>query len=839
MLKHIYKTILLIAVFIASLVYFSRDIKEVVFHIDNTIQMSEATFPVVTLETEDCQMNLLHGYAGSMQSNHIRDSITPLDATQNILVYIKEHGSTVKKVNYELRDTFDNSLLESGSYSALEKNANKKIAKIKISTTLEHGKEYALTITTVTAESKKINFYTRVVRNPSYHLKDKLEYVSLIHKTLFEKEKMDLVSSYFEPSRNADTSSLHYVNINSSLDAISFGALQPELITEVIPTVKEISGDIASIEMQYYIKGTTPDGIETYVVKEFYRVKYTATRMYLLNYERTMETIFDASLMQLKQGEIKLGIAGEDAAQLYVGEGGTNLCFVRNGELWYYEVDMNEVVRVFSFAQEHSDYVRDRYDQYDIKVLNMTVEGKIDFVVYGYMNRGNYEGRVGILLYRYDPTEYRIEELVYIPVSEPYQMLKESMGTFSYLTYNDVYYFMLNQTIYSYNIITKSLTTLAEEIGDRNYVFSKEKRYIAWENNEENIVRSITILELETQVRRTIDVEQGDTIRLLGMIDGNMICGKANINDIYTKIDGERIVPCYEVFIIDLTKQIKKTYQKEDYYVTAAEVKDNVIHLSRVIRVEDSFEETSKDHILNQMESKNETVTIASKWNEQTFTERYITIKNNSNTTVAPKVYTTSTTIIADETVLRLETSPLSECYYVYAYGSLQGRYESAGEAIRIANDLVGVVMNQNEQLVWERGTRNSKVMLEVTPVYAEDGVSSYDACLKMLGQFVKKDRNRLSQAFASSTLKEASETLHATVIQMTGAHLEDVLYYINKGWPVIAAKSQKDTMLIIGYDTTSITVIDPKDKVTTKIPMKQAETLFEEMGNVYLTIIE
>lgn len=840
MLKHIYRIIILIAVFIASLAYFSRDIKEVVFHIDSTTQMSEATFPIITLKSGEETMNLLHGYGTTMESNLIRDSITPVDSAQSIFVYIDENESTVKKVNYELRDTFDNSLLESGSYSALEKSGDQKIAKIKFSTEMVTGKEYALTVTTVTAESKKINFYTRVMRSPSTHVAEKLAYVQTIHKALFDKEGVETVSQYFEPSRGADNTSLGYVNINSSIDLISFGALQPQIITQVIPTIKELASDIASIELDYYIQGTTDDGTEIYSVKEFYRVKYTASRMYLLNYERTMEAQFDINLFSKSKGEIKLGICADDTADLYIGEGETSLCFVRNGELWYYSLDDNRAVRVFSFRQTNTDYIRDVYDQHDIKVLNMNVEGTIDFVVYGYMNRGNYEGRIGMILYRYYPSDTRIEELVYIPVDEPYQILRENIGDFSYLTYNDVYYFMINQTIYSYNIITKSLKKLADDIDESNYVFSKQERYIAWEELDENgLASSITVLDLENQTTKAIGTNSNEIIYLLGMIDENMIYGTARRSDVYTTLNGEVVVPCYEVKIVDSQGVEKKTYSKNGFYVTGITVHDNVINLTRVKQQDGNFERAADDHILNQIVVTKDAMEITTRVTEKSLTEYYIALTKGEAIAKKPKVATTVSTIITDETALRLEESELIESYYVYAYGEVEGRYTSAGEAVAIADAKVGVVVNQNQQLVWARGTRNSKVALEVTPVYTTDGFSSSEACLSMLSQFTKGKQYQISQAFRSKSLEVASQEIQATVVNLTGASLDQVMYFVNKGRPVIAAKSSSQAILITGYDGVNITTVDPQTRVTSKMTVKAAEELFEKAGNVFLSFIE
>ena len=37
--------------------------------------------------------------------------------------------------------------------------------------------------------------------------------------------------------------------------------------------------------------------------------------------------------------------------------------------------------------QDESDYIRDVYDQHNIKIVNIDENGNIDFMVYGYMNR--------------------------------------------------------------------------------------------------------------------------------------------------------------------------------------------------------------------------------------------------------------------------------------------------------------------------------------------------------------------------------------------------------------------------------------------------------------------
>ena len=52
--------------------------------------------------------------------------------------------------------------------------------------------------------------------------------------------------------------------------------------------------------------------IETYDVREFFRIRYVQGEIYLLDYNRKMEQIFDANQKVLDQNGILLGIASSD-----------------------------------------------------------------------------------------------------------------------------------------------------------------------------------------------------------------------------------------------------------------------------------------------------------------------------------------------------------------------------------------------------------------------------------------------------------------------------------------------------------------------------------------------
>jgi hypothetical protein len=191
-LRLIYRIILLIAIFIGALSYFSKDIKEVVFNIDNTTVMAAASFPLVTIRTGGETINRLYGYSSNLDADLVRDSVIPLALDKAFEVVINQEDYIIKKLNYEVRDFKDNTLIESNSVSVFEENANYKTAKIKLKAELMPEKEYAVKITLITSESKKMYYYQRIKIYEDSHLGNKLSFIMNFHNSIMNKAAAEL-----------------------------------------------------------------------------------------------------------------------------------------------------------------------------------------------------------------------------------------------------------------------------------------------------------------------------------------------------------------------------------------------------------------------------------------------------------------------------------------------------------------------------------------------------------------------------------------------------------------------------------------------------------------------
>lgn len=83
------------------------------------------------------------------------------------------------------------------------------------------------------------------------------------------------------------------------------------------------------------------------------------------------------------------------------------------GDIWSYNTATNKLVQVFSFRKQDAIQnfdARENISQHDFKIIRVEESGDIDFVVYGYMNRGEQEGQTGTAVYHYYSDQNVLEE---------------------------------------------------------------------------------------------------------------------------------------------------------------------------------------------------------------------------------------------------------------------------------------------------------------------------------------------------------------------------------------------------------------------------------------------
>lgn len=846
-MKFKYKVLIVLAVFIGAMFYFGSDISETFFGTQAaTTMMSDSTLPTVSIEVGGNEINRLHGYVSNLDEMLVRETITPITSDRVFTVFIHENESNVKKLKYEIINS-DGREVESDTYTVLDVEDGPKKVEIALKETMKSGQEYICKITLITNLSKRIYYYTRIKMYDNGHLYEKLNFATEFRDILLgdDEQAKEGLKKYLESSKRYDNSTYSYVTIKSSFSMVTWGELEPNLIWAEIPTITEFYDSMATIELKYVVSIDIDGTLEYYVVKDHYRFNYTSLRTYLYNYERTMEAVFDVANTSLMKDEFKLGITNDTDAQTGASDSHKYLAFVYGRELMLYDVEQNNLIKVFSFRQNNGDYARDFYDQHAVDLIRVHDNGDVDFMVYGYMNRGEYEGRVGIILYRYVHEDLRIEEQLYIPVNSSYQLLEADMTDFAYLGERDVFYFSLYESIYSFDLVTKKLTLIASDVPERNLIFCEEENYLAWQDcSDDTQAKRISVLDLLSGDTHVIEAREGDSIRIYGRINNNIIYGFSHSSDRCILADGSTLLPAYRLCIEDGYGNVLKTYEEEGFYIDGIEIGANILTLNRLKKVSDvpvKYGEAEDDTILNRLVTVTRPVSISKRITDRILTEYYVSLPSSVDIETVPTLSVSLSTVINHDTTTRVsEPEDRTGQYYAYSFGTVAYSSVNVADVVAAADTGVGTVIASDGRLVWERGIKSARSDISsIKPVNATDVGDSIKASMKMLLDWkgITADVSTFDTGRTSVSEWLESNT-KLKVLNLSGASLDEVLYYVYKSRPVIAFK-QGGACVITGYDAVSVTVYDPSSKKSVKYQIKEAISMFEKEGNMFISYID
>lgn len=839
MLKHIYKAIILVCIFVAAIFYFSRDMKEVIFRVEKTTTMENATLPVVMVQVDNNIINLAHGYKSNIDANLMRDDCIPIGSDKTFNLLIEENGNLIKKLKYEVCNFSDNELVYENTISVLEESNHKKIATIKVPIELVEGKEYAVKLTLIASDGEKIYYYYRIKQYNEVYLDEKLQFVLDFHKSIVENKQENIIR-YLETKSTADNSNLAEVSIYSSAENVCFNELHPVVLTEIVPKIKEIYSDTGSFVLSYMAEIVINGKKEIFEVEEFYRIRFTKTRTYLLNYNRSMEALFHPELVSITKSQLKLGITNDTEVDYILSPNKDRLAFVRNRELWYYYLADQSMTKVFSFSETKDADNRERFNQHQVMLVDMDDKENLYFVVYGYMNRGQYEGKIAMVLYQYVLEENRIEEIVSIPVYVPFQILKEQFGDFAYISDSKMFYYYFNESLYAYNITTKENQILVENLDKKDMIYCPELKYLAWQEKDGTRLSGIAVFLLESGEKLDINPNKMEGIKLLDIIDNNLVYGSYHEDEMITSVIGNVLYPLYQVKIADVNLKTLKTYKMPGYYTLDVSVSDNVIKLDRITMSGNSYEQTSPDYIMNQVNIKQQVIEIRTRVTDEALTESYLTLPSGFVMKKVPQVKNAVLTILREDRMLRILQEHKKEQYYAYIKSGIYGSFDKVAEAVKIADEMAGVVVDANHTVVWERGIKQTKATCKRFEDLEKDTLftDSLKASLWYLVNYSEQYKNQMDEdIFEQDFAKLLESTKKYGVMLLEGVSFEEICYYVSKDRPVMALLKGNEAAIIYGYDGNFVYLYHPiKDKYE-KLTIKKATDEFVLMGNIFITI--
>ena len=810
---------------------------------DMTMEMGQATFPVVTVRFNGIEMNPMHGYRKEMKTNLMRESITPLMSGRKVALQIDRFGTEIDSIAFEVRSVDGERLIENTQVPEWEERDDGTLfATLELKDLIDMNQEYELIVLITPASGDTIRYYTRIISQEDYHVTDKLEFVKDFTTKTFDKEAAKSLTKYLESNSSGDNTNLGKVTIHSSFDQITYAGLPITAKTDPQITIREIDEQTGSFVTDFYVTTSDTEAENLYHVQEYYRLRYTSDRIYLLDYERTMDQVFQEDGNAYANNKIMLGIT-EDDVQMEESDDGNILAFVSGNRLFSYNTVDNKMAYLFGFYDKDNKDTRTFYNMHRIKILDVSEGGNITFLVYGYMNRGRHEGEVGISAFYYDSTVNTIEELVYIPSEEPQDVIIEKVNRLSYINRDGILYLMDNQHIYGINFTERTYEMVADHLHYNGYVISDSNRMIAWQEGDslENS-QTVVLMNLNTGVQKRIEAKASETIVPIGFIEEDLIYGIVNKNDIVTDYARETVLPMYCVKIENENEGVLMTYEQENVYVLSGSVNQNQITLQRVSKSEDgTYVEIAEDQIVDA-----ESVSLGRNTMEVVVTQNYEKIRQivlrkeidvNSMKQLTPK----EVLFEGERSVYLRSSDEEQEQFYVYGKYGIRGIYGNEDQAVDAAESEAGVVLNSAGSYVWKktiRSTRNQ--IMAIQPDMVTEERDSLAVALDTMLSYEGIMRNSAYMLQSGETIRSILEGAlsECQVLDLSGCSLDAVLYYVDRDIPVLVMLQDGNAVLLIGFNEMNTVIMNPQTGTIYKMGMNDSKTWFKENGNRFITYI-
>ena len=779
---------------------------------DLTVDLGDPTLPRVSFSVAGNPVNALTGYVDEMDITAMRDTITPLLENGTLEMTIQDTGSDIQAARYEVYSLDGEEVYKKQEIRDLSEN----VVLLDLNGTLGETVSEAVLKISLKVNDKEIYFFTRIEKPDELSVKQCLNFAENFHEKTFDKKNAEELSTYLEIDGSGDNTSFQTVTIHSPVSQVTWGDLAPEVSTEVEWSIKESNTVYTSLMAKYQVTciGEKKE-VETYNVKEFFRVRYSGEELYLLDYNRSMNQVFNGNKKVVDKEGIWLGITDSDVSY-ETNKDETIVSFVQERDLWTYDKKADELSLVFSFANKEGHDVRSRNDQHDVRIISVDKDGSTTFAVYGYMNRGAREGQVGVDVYYFNKEKNAVEEKAFIPSNKSFAIAADDLGKMVYYSHErQMLYVVAGGKLYEVNLSNKKQEVLAEKLTEGQYTVSEDGHLIAYQTDGTlTDAKEIKVLSLRSGKERIVEAKEGESIRPLGFISNDFVYGCQRASDKGVTVAGDEILPMYQLEIRDTKNKVVKTYSMEGIYISDILVETNLATINRLTKEGEIYTGTSQDYISNNEERKESNISLEPYITDLKAKQMVLTYADGISDT-SPKILRPKQVLLEEPVTIAFSGKVKTDKYYVYGMGELVGIYDKVAYAIQKAEQVSGVVISSEQSYIWEKGNRNLVYDTEAEAFKRADDQSSLAAC------------------------EEQMKKYDATKADLTGCTLEQVLYVISKGNPVIAMTSPQHAILLTGYSTTDVTYVDPDTGEKEVASTSDMAAMVEGSGNTFIGYVK
>lgn len=826
--------VIILAVFISSLITFSVILNQGTT--DMTVEMQEATLPVINIVYDGINVNTMHGYVERMDNGTMRDSISPVGDSREMQFSINSYDTGVTSVSYEVRNLDGSRLIENTVVGNYEHQKGKIIGTINLKDLFDRNDEYNLNFILRLDDGREVYYYTRIICNDEFEVKEKLDFIYYFNDCTFSESGVKEIASYMEPNADSDNTTLGYVDIHSNRKQLGWGNTFPRIESDRVTTIYDIGKNTLSAKLEYIVSVRADSIINYYRIEEFYSVRKGQDRFYLLDFQRTMNDIFVAEKDSLVNNKIVLGIQNGGINVLESDDG--NILAIENcGRLYSYDISANKFATLYSYFEAGDTDLRNIYNKSKTKILSAEENGNITFMVYGYMNRGTHEGQVGILVEYYNSVLNTIEEQVFVKYNKSAEILMADVDKLCYLSKAGKLYALLDGNIIQVDLETQNFEIIADKIREDTLYVSASKRLAVWQESEEANADLIT-LDLNDGFISSVDKGESECLQAIGFMNDDLIYGISHGDEVIHNAIGDVTLLMDKIVIQSDYGLILKEYTFDDIYIVQGTITDNQISLKRVRKNGDgSYVDTYDDQITYNEESatgKNKVKKVATDVFETIY---QIELKGNIDSKSLKFLTPKEVLFEGGKDVVINKGEPRNR-FILYSKGHVVSVHDNPAIAIEGAYNTRGLVVDNMGNEVYKRGetvARNQIMAIKTDSI--PDDKSSLAICLDTMLRIQSISRNtEYMLAKGMSPYEILDESLPTSyVLNLTGCTMDMAFYYLNQDIPVLVMMDSK-AILLIGYNEQNLVWYDTDTKEIYKKGINDSRDIFAQYGNRFLT---
>lgn len=753
----------------------------------------DATFPIIYQIRNDKMINEMRGFTNEKYNMVSNDTITMLDAERKLTLLIKNNKNVFNAIEYEIRDKTSNSLLERTKFDISEDNKNKKKDETKITLNIQNlikvNTTYLLTIK-INANKKEAYYFANIIYRPKNDLNNAINQVEDFTKRTFKVASASSLVQYLETSINRDTREMHTVTLQQTFEQLTFADTKMQLVSDLYYSIYQAQEYSYNIAVRYLAKSAKN---EFFIIRDEYVLRWDGKRWYYMKFTRGLEELIDIEKNPYNDTNKRFytGVTNPSKLVKLESENKRYFVFCKEKEIYIYDNETQTMTNIFSYHIRDKAKFEEVAKDFDIKLLNISDEGEVTYIVYGYNMTGLNEGSMGIGIYTYNSEINESEEKLFIPIYTTFQSLKYDIDKLCVFK-NNMLIFKSYNKVYSIDISTAEILTLADGFEETKFAASSNNRYFAFNNDKEGKSKHINIYNIEDGRVTTIDAEDGENIEVVTFMNDDLFYGVFSDENVWREIGKVIGRPSHEIRVVNAVTGKEDLFKEEDRYLYNFVNQQKVLRYNKYKREGTHYTYLTNDVIVNSYPEEN---TDAYSFKEEMTKDKlrvgYFDIQMDKKSTMKYNMSSGISRKQIEETALESSKADEETIYYVYDSGNLKAKLKNLSDGINEIRDNYGYVKLNDRITCYNRANKGNVSYLRQA-----------DSILENL------------EGFEENVYLKNNAIL---VMNITGVTERDLEYYLSLNEKVAVYKDDTFQFFITGYDNNNYVLeYANKDRILT-----------------------